>query len=73
MKGLPSPVLHASGQHCDDEDEKSRLTMVNRGTCMVPHGGDLDIASTIGAFDGGQEARIHRHSDFSRSKRALKG
>jgi hypothetical protein len=39
---------------------------------MVPHGGDLDIASTVGAFYRGQKARFHCHSIFSRL-RSLKG
>lgn len=36
--------------------------MVNRGADMVAHGRDFNIVSTVGAFDRGQKARIHRHS-----------
>ena len=28
---------------------------------MVPHGHDLNVHAAIGAFDGGQQARIHCH------------
>lgn len=38
-------------------------TMVDYRADMVPHGRDLNIVSTVGAFDCGQEAHVHgRHS-----------
>lgn len=38
--------------------------MKDRGTHMVPHTEDLNIVTTTGAFNSGQEAHIHRHSLF---------
>lgn len=75
MKGSPSSVLYSKGSQYEYTPMKSSgcgclaqkgLTMFDARADMVPHGEDLDIASTVGAFYRGQEARFHCHSDFSR-------
>jgi hypothetical protein len=42
--------------------------MINRGADMVAHGRDFHIVSTIGAFNRGQEAHIHRRHPGSIQK-----
>lgn len=46
---------------------EASLTVFEICTGMVPHGGNFDITTTVGALDRGQEARIHgRHSLVNR-------
>lgn len=37
----------------------SKPTELISNAGMIPHRGDLDVAPTIGAFDGGQHAHVH--------------
>lgn len=42
------------------ETETLIMSGLDRSAHMVTHHRDLDIMTTVGAFDGGQEARVHR-------------
>jgi hypothetical protein len=42
------------------ETETLTMSRLDWSAHMVTHHRDLDIVTTVGAFDGGQEAHIHR-------------